>query len=278
MSDQPATYHLYLDDSGSRHPDHRPDLNRADAMDWFALGGVLVHTDDLRAAVDMHGGFMDRWGLTAPLHSTEIRGKRKNFRWLGRDQQRATMFYDELTAMLVGLPVLGFACVVDRPGYNARYAKAYGNNRWMMCRTAFSIVVERAVKRVRAEGARLEVFFEQCGEREDRDIIGYARGMKQDGMPFDEKNSASYGALSPAEFRESLLGEPQRRTKNSALIQIADLYLYPMLKGGYEPDYRPYRDLLEAKRIIDAHLSQEERGGLGIKYSCFDLQNKKGPG
>ena len=33
---------LYLDDSGSRYPNHEPDVNRADSMDWFALGGILM--------------------------------------------------------------------------------------------------------------------------------------------------------------------------------------------------------------------------------------------
>lgn len=51
---------------------------------------------------------------------------------------------------------------------------------------------------------------------------------------------------------------------------MADLYLYPMVKGGYEPAYGPYRKLLAANRLIDAMLSEAERPTLGIKYSCFD--------
>ncbi|CAG1012369.1 hypothetical protein RHIZO_04239 [Rhizobiaceae bacterium] len=61
------------------------------------------------------------------------------------------------------------------------------------------------------------------------------------------------------------------------MMQIADLFLYPMAKGGYDPTYRPYRALKESGRLIDAHLSPERIPSLGIKYSCFDRKNDKGP-
>ena len=53
------------------------------------------------------------------------------------------------------------------------------------------------------------------------------------------------------------------------MVQIADLLLYPVAKGGYDPSYKPYVDLMKAGRLIDAHLSAENRPNLGIKYSCF---------
>ncbi len=34
-------FHLYVDDSGSRYSD-RPQAQRADGLDYFALGGVLI--------------------------------------------------------------------------------------------------------------------------------------------------------------------------------------------------------------------------------------------
>jgi hypothetical protein len=54
------------------------------------------------------------------------------------------------------------------------------------------------------------------------------------------------------------------------MIQIADLYLYVIAKGGYDPNYRPYQALLRHKKLIDALLSEEDRKLRGIKYSCFD--------
>ena len=33
---------FYMDDSGTRHPDHDPGKRAKHGFDWFALGGVLV--------------------------------------------------------------------------------------------------------------------------------------------------------------------------------------------------------------------------------------------
>lgn len=65
------------------------------------------------------------------------------------------------------------------------------------------------------------------------------------------------------------MGEPKRRTKKTPMLQVADLMLYPMAKGGYDPTYRPYVDLMAAGKLIDALLPVEDRPTLGIKYSCF---------
>ena len=39
------------------------------------------------------------------------------------------------------------------------------------------------------------------------------------------------------------------------MIQIADLVLYPMAKGGYDSDYRPYKKLKESGKLIDCLLT-----------------------
>lgn len=65
------------------------------------------------------------------------------------------------------------------------------------------------------------------------------------------------------------MGEPKRRTKATVMLQIADLMLYPMAKGGYEPNYKPYVDLIAAGKLVDALLAEPDRSSLGIKYSCF---------
>lgn len=272
-----TTLQLYIDDSGSRFPDHKPDAARADGMDWFALGGVLIEKDDLATALDLYRAFVGPWGIDYPLHSTKIRGRRGEFRWLGRDADRAGRFYRELGDFLVSLPVIGTACVVDRPGYNHRYQERYGDQRWLMCKTAYTIVIERALKYAQQRGAELEVFFEEAGAREDRALVEYHRELKRNGMPFDQGTSAGYDGLSPEAFRDGLLGDPARVTKKSPLMQVADLYLYPMVKAGYEP-YPPFDQLHAASRVIDALISEEERTRLGIKYSCFELvQNGERP-
>jgi hypothetical protein len=69
-----------------------------------------------------------------------------------------------------------------------------------------------------------------------------------------------------------IISQPNRITKKVPMAQIADLVLYPMAKGGYDPNYRPYRRLIEASRLMDALLEPEEHPTLGVKYSCFDAK------
>lgn len=270
-----TTFQLYLDDSGSRYPDHELEATRADGMDAFALGGLLIDKADRKRALELYDAFVESWGIDYPLHSTKIRGRRDKFRWLGQDTVRAERFYRELGELLVALPVTGIACVIDRPGYNARYAEKYGDKRWLMCKTAYAILIERSLKFARAAGAKLEVFFEEAGKNEDRAVAAYHKSLKDEGMPFDQGTSSGYSGLQAHEFRDGVLGDPQRVTRNgSPLIQIADLYLYPMVKAGYQDGYLPFERLFAARRVIDAQLPEVDRQSLGIKYSCFDLVQK----
>ena len=88
--------------------------------------------------------------------------------------------------------------------------------------------------------------------------------------PFDEGTSGYYTPLVAEDYRRIVLGKPQRRTKKTPLVQIADLILYPMAKGGHDPDFYPYQKLKEAGKLIDCLVPEDEIPLRGIKYSCFD--------
>lgn len=261
---------LYFDDSGSRYPDHVERVRR-DGMDYFAFGGVLVKQEEAGEFVKIHREFCKRWGLDYPLHSTKIRGQKKEFSWLGKDEVRKSAFYNELSQLIVSLPYVAIACVIDRKGYNARYHEKFSGHPWMLCRTAFAIMIERAAKHADRQGRKLEVYFEGAGKQEDRDIVSYCRELKLSGMPFDKGSSSSYEGLSPEDFKRILIGEPRRKTKESPMCQIADLVLYAIAKGKYAPDYSPFNELKQAGKLIDCHLHPDELSSRGIKYSCFDL-------
>lgn len=261
--------HLYIDDSGTRRPDRKVVEPRADGMDHFALGGILIEEEKIGALIDAHGAFLARWDLNGPLHSTKIRGRRGSFSWLANDEKIEVEFLEDLEKMLLALPVLGMACVIDRPGYQARYAEKHPQP-WLLCKTAFAILIERSAKYAKQCGARLQIYFEQAGEAEDRAIEDYLKSLRSEGMPFAPETSAPYEGLKPEEFKEIILGRPNRITKKVPMAQVADLLLYPIAKAGYDDSYGPYCKLVAAKRLIDAEFSEEEIPKLGIKYSCFD--------
>lgn len=260
--------HLYIDDSGSRDPDHVAPEKRRDGMDCFALGGILINEEDVDVLYEAYKAFCRKWGITYPLHSWAIRGGREDFGWL-KKPENAFAFLTELEALLMGLPILGIAAVVDRPGYVARYREKHEDDLWYMCKTAYCILIERAAKYARSQGRQLRVFFEECGKKEDRALIGYAKALKTDGSPFNPTNSAAYDSLTADDYKAIVLGEPRRRTKKVPMLQVADLVLYPMAKAGYDPSYAPYVRLMQNGKLIDAVLSAEDRPKLGIKYSCF---------
>jgi len=261
--------HLYFDDTGSRFPDRDPVEIRQDGMDCFGLGGILVNAEDVDRIYTQYNAFCKLWEIDYPLHSSSIRGGRGKFGWL-RKPELAGEFLPSLSDFLEGLPVLGIAAIIHRPGYNARYHTRYNGNPWLMCKTACCILIERAAKQAMAENRYLRVYFEQSGKAEDQDIKLYVRNLKKQGMPFDVQTSAIYQNLKADQIKATVRGEPNERTKNVPMIQIADLYLYPMAKAGYDQSYRAYRSLMQAGKIIDAVLSDGDRLLRGVKYSCFE--------
>lgn len=261
---KPDNYIFYVDDSGTRHPDKKD--NHGSAREWFALGGVIVKeslVDEVKAEVSK---FKEKWDISYPLHSQEIRSKSRNFHWL-RALENSSSFYDELTSLLIELPVVGHACVIDRPGYNKRYAETYGRDRWQLCKTAFSIAVERAAKFVESKNGRLRVYVEQSSKKDEKLLKSYYEDLRSVGCPFNANNSAVYSPVS-AESLKSTLFEFKVRPKASTLMQIADLYLHPICVGGYDQGHRPYQELVKNEKLLDAHV--KDVGAEGIKYSCFD--------
>ena len=267
------TYHLYIDDSGSR------DLDKSDEQSgskWFALGGVLIAEEDEALARAEHKAFCERWAITLPLHSYDIRTRSKNFNWINDlSIAKRNDFFNDLTGFLINLPVLGAACVVHRQGYNDRYRAKYGLRRWEMCKTAFSVVIERSAKYAHRNGRRLKVFYERSDLINERRLESYYADMRTKGMPFDGGSSSKYAPLTADELRRTLW-ECRKKFKSSPVLQVADLYLHPICVGGYDPDYRALAALRDNKRVMDCVLTDEDASHMGIKYSCFDFKNVKG--
>jgi hypothetical protein len=264
-------FQLYIDDSGNRELDHKTRPTPGSPK-WFALGGVIIDRADYQDIVDAHRAFIERFELVAPLHSQEIRRRRGVYARLAKNDASWREFMEALDKLMTDIPVCGIACVIDRAGYHARYAGQYEAKMWRMGKTAYGIVAERSVKWARRHEAGLEIFYERSGEKEDRRLERYHRSLKEEGMPFSGGGHGAYAPLTPEGFTESLLGDASGVTKAAPLVQIADLYLYPMARGRYEADYRPYQLLRERKKLIDQHLVAEEIPMHGIKYSCFDAK------
>ena len=264
---------LYLDDSGTRDLDRRPP-KAAHGYDWFSLGGILVKQENEDAPRAAHIEFMAKWELdpdTVFLHSAEIRGRTDNFTWLaGLSEEEHAEFLEDLYRLMLSPPLLGFACVIDRPGYRHRYYDMYGRQPWSLCRTAFSVVVERAAKYASDHGYKLRVFVERSDRVVDEWVEGYYKHLKVNGMPFSPANMEKYNPLNKDQLNATLY-EFRTKSKSSPLMQLADLYLWPMSIGGYHRSNYTYARLMADGKLIDCHIDVDLVPVLGIKYSCFDL-------
>jgi hypothetical protein len=167
------------------------------------------------------------------------------------------------------VPVNVLACVVDRPGYNARYAALYGKDRWSICKTAFPIIAERAVKYAVLHDGRVRLFVERSDKTSEGLLRDYYNTLRRDGMPFTNGGDAKYKPLN-ASVMKSRLYDPKFKHKSSPMVQLADLMLYPICKGAYEPTYRPLQLLRDRGKLIEAVLPQDLLRTAGSKYSCFD--------
>lgn len=271
----PTVVNFYMDDSGARHPDRKPGKRAQHGYDWFALGGILVKEEDEPEARKLHGEFCKAWGIEVPIHSVEVRGRTEGFLWLlGLSEAERNRFSEELYQFMKAAPVTGLACVIDRPGYNERYREKYGDQRWMLCKTAFNIAVERAAKFARGLDYRLRVSPERCNKAEDRLLKGYYDTLKAEGMPFAAETSDKYGPLSAEQFRTTLY-EFLPKFKTSPMAQLADLYLWPLCMGGYHASNRTYQRLLGDGKLIECGLPHGDWPFLATKYSCFEGVTRK---
>jgi len=261
---------LYVDDTGSR----ALDLNPGEAgriPNAFGLGGFLIEAERTWELAGMLEAFKREHGIDCTIHSVKIRNRQGPFSWMQADPERAHRFMEGCSRFLAAAPIVVLACAVHRPGYFERYQPRYGDGRWKLCKSAYTILVERAAKFAATRGRRLKVYVEATGKHEDNASRSYHRDLHARGMYFDPANSSGYTPMDATQFASVLVQKkPDFITKANPLCQVADLVLYPVVRGRYEPTYRPYRDLITAGKIIDMHLPPEERWIGGVKYYCFD--------
>lgn len=258
---------LYLDETGARHPDKASGLPAR--SDWFAMGGVIIRQEDRDTARTMRNEIAAKWGVTYPFHITDMINERGRFSWLGRKTQKERdLFWSEYREFLATVPVVGVGCVIDRAGYAARgYVKKH-EDRWLLCRSAFDIVVERAAKYARSEGRTLSIIFESDAGMNSV-IESYFHNLRENGLEFDKDKSGKYTPLSKVEF-ENTLTSIENRPKDNKILQIADSYIYAIARRGYDRRFDVYRRLVDDSRIIDCLLDKEDIPALGVKYYCFD--------
>lgn len=261
---------LFIDESGSPKP------NRKDQARYFALGGVLLEREDETLVASEISAFKQRWSIdeSSALHGNEIRSKKKNFAWLGKcSLLEQKQFMLDLSSTITRLPIVVHACVVSRTGYLDRYLDRYGADTWEMMKSAFTILVERSAKYARKHDGSIMIYYEEAGKKEDKLIRHYFHELRSSGHPFDATNASQYAPLSGEELSKRLRGI-EGKQKSNPILQVADLCLYPVTKGKDNPSDRAYQALISSRILVDTQIEADELVTMGIKYYCFDADNR----
>jgi len=229
----------------------------------------MIRGEDNDAARSLVESFSKTWGLRHPAHITDMMAEKKGFAWLGKTTQKERdKFWEDWRFVLRNAQVIGLGCVISRPGYVARgYLQKY-QDKWLLCRSAFDITVERAVKIAQLEGRKLHIVFEQDPAMNDT-VVEYFNNLKANGLEFDPANSSKYAPLGVADF-STVLGRIEYKAKAHPILQIADSYIYAMARYKFDKKYELYRDLRDHNRIADFAVPEGMSKTLGVKYYCFD--------
>jgi len=259
-----------MDETGTRHPDKKSN-ETGRASDCFGLGGLLIRKEDEAEAGQLYQDIVQKWNIQTPFHLTDMRSRRKGFSWLGRrSQHEQDAFWSDYHAFLRSIPALATGCIISRPGYLARgYLELHPDTKWLLCRSAFDITVERATKYAILNVCKLDIVFEGSIPTNDIMMKGYFSNLKDNGLEFDPANSEKYKPLDASAFRETL-GTIQWKTKESRMLQIADSYIYSIARQTYDRNFPMYCHLRDARRIINFALGDVDRiKAMGIKYYCY---------
>jgi hypothetical protein len=101
----------------------------------------------------------------------------------------------------------------------------------------------------------------------------YYESLRTEGLPFSE-TSEKYSPYQSEQFVQ-LLHEFRLKNKSSPMVQLADLFLWPICMGGYHRSNRTYARLMNDGKLIECHVREEDWAQLGTKYSCFENVKRK---
>ena len=258
-------FSLYLDESGSPKPSPN------DQTAFFAMGGVIIRRGQENNIKLLLDEFKNKWNinLNIPLHGTDMRSKKKNFRFLENlSQNKLNDFYRDLHSVVLQSDVIIHGCVISRQGYIDRYKEKYGTKTWEMMKSSFSILIERSAKYVNKQKGKLMVYYEKAGRTEDKQIQEYFQDIRKNGLPFNKHTSQKYNPYSSNSLSTVLSGI-EGKSKNNPVMQIADYCLHPIADMKKHPNNRAYKYFQNKKLIVDSNINTEEIEEIGIKYYCY---------
>lgn len=259
-------FYLYVDETIIPNHGKNDAFERKDGINCFAYGGILVKKEDISDIVEKYKKLCEKWNITYPLHSCEIRGRNGHFAWL-LSKEKKNRFLKDLNDFLISINIICFGSVVDKDGYKE---KVKNRSQWPIKKVSYFYLLERVVKYVDYLGGKLDISLEKINNKIESNIKYYTRKISDTGMFFNKENVF---------LKTDIIVSLDFKPKENLFEQIADLCVYVIAKHGYVDKYIAWDSLYKNKKIIDSILLDKEVGDKGIKYYCIKKKTQdKNPG
>jgi len=241
-------YYLYVDESG---PKNALDFQGRNC-DWFAFGGISIKKSDVDFMKKKHHALCNKWEIEVPLHTNDILERKNEFTFL-EDKGKFADFCEDLDKLIVSLPIVCHAYVIDRKAYNKEYQDI--DDRWSnYYYTTVPIVFERVAKYANMKKATLKIFFEKTGDTKIDSYINKYKGEQE----FNRNISIKYNPLKKEKYNNIVKSKPIAADKECVGLQIADLVLYAIARGQFDTEYKSFKILEKHNKLIDSHLDQKK--------------------
>jgi hypothetical protein len=228
-------YSFFLDETGD-HGLTFVDKN----FPIFLLCGCLISETSLKKLEKSVKRFKRKYFSSTDviLHSRDIRKCEGSFQILF-DLDLKARFYADLNTILGSSQF----CIIGAGVHKERHLKRYGkvaHDPYSLC---LSFVLERLVYRLNRmdTGARVEIFVEQRGKREDQALLAHFNAISDRGTYY----------VASSEFKTKFRGFGfYSKGDNIIGLQIADLCAYPLARHLINPK-APYVPFEVVKDKID---------------------------
>lgn len=217
-------YHLYIDECGD-HNLERYDPN----FPIFTLCGILVPEKNLNALNNAFNNLkLHIFGTTEVIiHSVDLRKWKEAFSVL-RDQQLREQFLQGITEILHRHDTYVIvSCTILKEQLNKFCVRGEENDVYGL---SLAYLLERSIFSVdnnEAPNPNISVIVEERGKKEDRKLLNYYNGLRNNGTKWVEADR----------FRSHISKFSFKAKKDNIIgLQIADLIAYPITVHLLYPD------------------------------------------
>lgn len=225
----------------------------------FNVTACLLSTSDFNETRDMVMELKHKYWTDAKanyknelrrvcFHSTEIRRRKNAFDFSDKDTHR--LFVNDLSDVLGNINIKLFSSHINKLSLVRQYTTPYDPYE-----LSLTFILERIALEINKQDA--VIILESRGKKEDRKLLNHIKKLLDYGTPYISKDRFSF---IKGVYFNGKWDEESNKLKSHWILELADLYCYPIFKYGKDGTKDPAFNVLEKK--LSGH---PEYYGVGIK-------------